>query len=75
MQRGADAWRGLNVVRHESDGYFSDDELTALINLAWLALPMLPLNRDRANNAPQLTVSQMEARPQCSPTVSAPMGG
>ncbi|MDH7971908.1 helix-turn-helix transcriptional regulator [Sphingomonas sp. AR_OL41] len=62
VQRGTDAWRGLNVVRHESDGYFSDDELTSLINLAWLALPMLPLNRNRTDKLRQLTVSQMEER-------------
>ncbi|CAN5450123.1 LuxR C-terminal-related transcriptional regulator [soil metagenome] len=62
VQRGADSWRGLNVVRHESDGYFSEDELTSLINLAWLALPMLPLNRSRASNVLQLTVSQFEDR-------------
>ena len=62
VQRGADAWRGLNVVRHQSDGYFSDDEVTALINLAWLALPMLPLNRSGAVSPRQLSVSQLEDR-------------
>lgn len=62
VQRGTDSWRGLNVVRHETDGYFSDDELTSLINLAWLALPMLPLNRTQAGNVQQLTVPQLEDR-------------
>lgn len=62
VQRGANAWRGLNVVRHETDGYLSDLELTALINVAWLALPMLPLNRHRSNSVQQLTLNQMEER-------------
>ena len=52
----------MNVARHADDGVFSDEEITALVNLAWLALPMLPLNRTRAGAAPQLTVGQMEER-------------
>ena len=62
VQRGADSWRGMNVVRHETDGYFSDEEITSLINIAWLVLPMLPLNRDRGAAAQRLTVSQFEDR-------------
>jgi DNA-binding CsgD family transcriptional regulator len=62
VQRGVDSWRGLNVVRHETDGYFSDEEITSLINIAWLVLPMLPLNRDRAGSVQQLTVPQLEDR-------------
>jgi len=37
----------MNVSRHRSSGVFSDRELDALIGLACLALPMLPLNRRR----------------------------
>lgn len=62
VQRGAGSWRGMNVVRHQSDGYLSDEEITSLINIAWLVLPMLPLNRSRAQSAPQLTVPQLEDR-------------
>lgn len=48
IQRGAHAWRVINVARHRSTGIFSDRELDALLGLARLALPMLPLNRRRA---------------------------
>ncbi|UZK65071.1 helix-turn-helix transcriptional regulator [Sphingomonas sp. M1-B02] len=48
IQRGAHAWRVINVARHRSTGIFSDGELDALLGLARLALPMLPLNRRRA---------------------------
>src|SRR5690606_22384790 len=47
IQRGADAWRVMSVARHASDGRFSDDEVSSLISLACLVLPMLPLNRQR----------------------------
>ena len=45
IQRGANAWRGINVARHSSDGCCSDDEIDSLVGLACLVLPMLPLNR------------------------------
>lgn len=48
IHRGAAAWRVMNVSRHRSSGVFSDRELEALVGLACLALPMLPLNRRRA---------------------------
>jgi DNA-binding CsgD family transcriptional regulator len=48
IQRGSHAWRVINVARHRSTGIFSDGELDALLGLARLALPMLPLNRRRA---------------------------
>jgi DNA-binding CsgD family transcriptional regulator len=61
VQRGADSWRGINVARHATDGYVTDTELGMLVGLAWLTLPMLPLNRDRS--APRhLTVAQLEER-------------
>ena len=62
VQRGSDAWRALSVARHKSDGYFTDAELTSLINLAWLALPMLPLNRARTDTVQALSVPQLEDR-------------
>ncbi len=60
IQRGADAWRAINVARHASDGCCSDDELDSLIGLACLMLPMLPLNRKK--KAAPLTVEQLEER-------------
>jgi DNA-binding CsgD family transcriptional regulator len=60
IQRGADAWRAINVARHASDGCCSDDELGSLIGLACLVLPMLPLNRKK--KAVPLTVAQLEER-------------
>lgn len=48
IQRGSNAWRVINVARHRSTGLFSDGELDALVGLARLALPMLPLNRRRS---------------------------
>ena len=62
VQRGTDAWRAMNVARHQSDGYFSDQELTALANLACVTLPMLPLNRGKQATVQQLSVEQLEDR-------------
>jgi DNA-binding CsgD family transcriptional regulator len=61
VQRGADAWRGINVARHASNGLCSDDEVASLVGLAHLVLPMLPLNRSRARQQ-QLTAAQLEDR-------------
>ena len=61
IQRGADAWRVINVARHRSGGLFSDGELDALVGLARLALPMLPLNRRRARGS-ALDMELVEAR-------------
>jgi DNA-binding CsgD family transcriptional regulator len=61
IQRGADSWRVMNVARHASDGVFSDSEIDALIGVACLALPMLPLSRDRPGRG-QLSVGQLEDR-------------
>jgi DNA-binding CsgD family transcriptional regulator len=62
VQRGPDAWRVMNVARHTSDGCFSDMQVGALIGLACLALPMLPLNREHRMAPVQLTVAQLEER-------------
>ncbi|HXC59340.1 MAG TPA: LuxR C-terminal-related transcriptional regulator [Steroidobacteraceae bacterium] len=62
IQRGPDAWRVINVARHASEGLFSDDEINALIGLACLALPMLPLSRNGQEVRSQLSVAQMEER-------------
>jgi len=62
IQRGPDAWRVMNVARHASDGLFSDGEIASLIGVACLALPMLPLNRDRIASTSPLTVGQLESR-------------
>jgi DNA-binding CsgD family transcriptional regulator len=47
VQRGPGGWHGMNVARHRSDGAFADGEIDALVGLAWLALPMLAVNRAR----------------------------
>jgi DNA-binding CsgD family transcriptional regulator len=62
IQRGADAWRVMNVARHASDGCFSEAELSSLIGLAFLVLPMLPLNRRKQVLPLPLTVTQLEER-------------
>ncbi|HET8696195.1 MAG TPA: helix-turn-helix transcriptional regulator [Gammaproteobacteria bacterium] len=62
VQRGADAWRGMNIVRHAADGLCSDDELSSLIGLACLVLPMLPLNRSRTAGVRPVSVTQLETR-------------
>jgi DNA-binding CsgD family transcriptional regulator len=62
IQRGPDAWRVMNVARHESEGCFTDEELSALVGIAFLALPMLPLNRERRARVPPLSVAQLEER-------------
>lgn len=48
VQRGPSAWRVMNVSRHRSSGVLSDREMDALVGLACLALPMLPLDRRRS---------------------------
>jgi DNA-binding CsgD family transcriptional regulator len=62
IQRGGDAWRGMNVSRHASDGRCSDREIGSLIGLACLVLPMLPLNRRRASAPRTLTAPDLEER-------------
>lgn len=62
VQRAADAWRVLSVSRHRSDGYVADRDLHALIDLAALALPMLPLNRGGPRRGPPVTILQLEDR-------------
>jgi len=62
IQRGQDAWRGINIARHASDGRCSDEEIGALIGLACLVLPMLPLNRRRNAAAQSLTITELEER-------------
>lgn len=62
IQRGPEAWRVMNVARHASEGVFTDSQINALIGVACLALPMLPLNRNRQPGAAQLSVAQLEDR-------------
>ena len=33
VQRGSDAWRGISIARHVSNGYCSDDEVRSLVGL------------------------------------------
>ena len=62
IQRGPDTWRAISVSRHASDGFFDDTEISHLIGLACLVLPMLPLNRDGKAMPGKLTVAQFEDR-------------
>jgi len=62
VQRGADGWRGVNVARHAAGGVFSDGEIHALVGLACLLLPMIPLHRERHTEVAQLTVAELEQR-------------
>jgi DNA-binding NarL/FixJ family response regulator len=65
IQRGEDAWRVLNVARHASNGCCSDEELGALVDLACLVLPMLPLHRRHTRSALPLTAHVLEERFAC----------
>lgn len=62
IQRGPDSWRVMNVSRHASDGCLSDEQVGALVSLACLLLPMLPLNRRQLANPRPLSVQQLEDR-------------
>lgn len=62
VQHADEGWRVMNLARHESDGCFSDREIDALVGLACLVLPMLPLARGKVATARQLSVVQLEER-------------
>jgi DNA-binding CsgD family transcriptional regulator len=62
IQRGQDAWRGMNVARHLRDGELGDGELTSLVGLASAVLPMLSASRGARRPGRQLTVGQLETR-------------
>jgi DNA-binding CsgD family transcriptional regulator len=62
VQRGADAWRVMNVARHVSDGCCTDGEIDALVGLACLVLPMLPMNRQLAQDRASPSVEELELR-------------
>ncbi len=62
IQRGPDGWRGMNVARHAAGGVFSRGEIHALVGLACLLLPMIPLNRERQAEAEPLSVVELEER-------------
>jgi DNA-binding CsgD family transcriptional regulator len=62
IQRGPNAWRVINVARHESDGCFSDEEVASLVGLACLVLPMLPLIRHSQALAQPVSIARLEER-------------
>lgn len=62
IQRGPSAWRVMSVARHTTDGCFTDEEVDALVGLACLVLPMLPLNQARLAAPTHLTLPQLEER-------------
>jgi DNA-binding CsgD family transcriptional regulator len=69
IQRGPEGWRGVNVARHAAGGVFSQGEIHALVGLACLMLPMIPLHRERQTHVAQLTVAELEERfaKRCAP--------
>jgi len=64
VHRGNECWRVMNVSKHRSFGRFSETEISSLVALASVMLPMLSLNiaRKSGNPGPHLTVEQYEAR-------------
>jgi DNA-binding CsgD family transcriptional regulator len=62
IQRGPDSWRVINVARHVRDGCFSEHEVSSLVSLACLVLPMLPVNRRNLESGRPLSVAQLERR-------------
>lgn len=62
VQRGQDAWRVMNLSRHESDGPISETETSSLIGLATLVLPMLPFSGATSEKPRHLSVEQLEER-------------
>lgn len=62
VQRGPNGWRGLNLARHSSQGFFSEQELDAIFALARLALPMLTHARQTGELRTPLTIEQLEDR-------------
>lgn len=60
VQRGPTGWRAMNLARHRLDGGFTDDELSNILGLASLALPLLALNREHSGRS--LSVDKLEAR-------------
>jgi DNA-binding CsgD family transcriptional regulator len=64
VQRGENSWRVMNVSKHRNHGRFSESEITSIIALAGVLLPMLPLNSSRRSgrSGSPLTLEQYEAR-------------
>lgn len=64
VHRGEESWRVMNVSKHCSFGRFSETEISSIVALASVMLPMLSLNTARKNGSPtpHLTVEQYEAR-------------
>jgi hypothetical protein len=62
VQRGSDSWRVINLARHHSDGLFSNVEISAIVSLSCILLPMLPLCRTPQTTPRRLTLPQVEDR-------------
>jgi DNA-binding CsgD family transcriptional regulator len=64
VQRGNKAWRVMNVSRHRSLGKFCDREISSIVALASLLLPMMELNaiRKNATTASVVSAEQLEER-------------
>ncbi len=62
VQKGEHAWRGMSVARHKSHGCCSDDEITALLELAYLALPIMSRNARHRQQQDTMSVTELEER-------------
>jgi DNA-binding CsgD family transcriptional regulator len=62
VQKGQTSWRGMTMARHKSQGCFSDEELSNVLGLAFLALPMIPLCQRLREDADHPSVDLLEAR-------------
>jgi DNA-binding CsgD family transcriptional regulator len=67
IQRGPAGWRGMNVARHSADGAFNDAQVDALVALACLVLPMVPLNwRHRPDSTPGIAELEQRLAARCA---------
>lgn len=62
IQRGPQTWRVMSVARHASEGCFSDAEISSLVGLSCVVLPMIAVNRKRERAPANLSVPELEER-------------
>ena len=62
VQKAEHAWRGMSVARHKSHGCCSDEEITALLELACLALPIMSRNALHRQRQDNMSIIELEER-------------
>ena len=62
VQKAEHAWRGMSVARHSSHGCCSDEEISALLELACLALPLMSRNARYRQRHDNISVIELEER-------------